>query len=102
MTLYRLMTDSAPKIRGFKEVIRSLLGAILWSRLRIIRNAIRGVDTTGIWYDHLTFKIIKKCLRPDSICIDVGCHKGDVLSVMRYYAPKGKFYAFEPLPYLYT
>ena len=58
--------------------------------------------TQNLKYDRLTKVIIKKHLRPDSNCIDVGCHKGEILDMMLKYAPKGQHFAFEPIPYLYN
>ena len=40
-------------------------------------------------------------LSPDSNCIDVGAHTGDVLREMARLAPAGRHMAFEPLPDLY-
>ena len=40
-------------------------------------------------------------LAPDSNCIDVGAHKGDVLRDMVRLAPAGRHVAFEPLPDFY-
>jgi FkbM family methyltransferase len=37
-------------------------------------------------------------LRLDSNCLDVGCHLGSVLSLMLRLAPKGRHFAFEPIP----
>ena len=37
-------------------------------------------------------------MQPDSNCIDVGCHKGEMYSMYFRYAPQGKHLAFEPLP----
>jgi FkbM family methyltransferase len=48
-------------------------------------------------YDLLTQKIIKT-LNPNSNCIDVGCHKGEILDLFVASAPWGHHYAFEPLP----
>lgn len=53
-------------------------------------------------YDFLTRKVMKHLLQPTSNCIDVGCHEGDVLKLMIKYAPKGKHFAFEPLPEFYN
>lgn len=58
--------------------------------------------TQNLKYDRLTKAIIKQRLRPDSNCIDVGCHKGEILDMMLKYAPKGQHFAFEPIPYLYN
>lgn len=35
-------------------------------------------------------------------CVDVGCHKGEILKEIVKLAPKGKHYAFEPIPDLYN
>lgn len=37
----------------------------------------------------------------DAVCVDIGCHKGKFLDAMRRAAPEGRFFAFEPIPYLY-
>lgn len=52
-------------------------------------------------YDLETFEIIRRVLRKDSNCIDVGAHKGAILKEMIKAAPLGKHLAFEPLPDLY-
>ena len=57
--------------------------------------------TKNIKYDRLTAKIIKKCVSKDSVCIDVGAHKGEILSLIQARAPKQKHYAFEPIPQYY-
>lgn len=33
--------------------------------------------------------------------MDVGCHKGEILDLILKYAPNGRHYAFEPIPYLF-
>ena len=48
-------------------------------------------------YDRLTKLILKKVLREESNCVDVGCHKGEILEQVLKYAPNGKHLAFEPL-----
>lgn len=52
-------------------------------------------------YDDMTVEICRRSVRSDSVCIDVGCAAGSVLRWMMQYAPRGKFYAFEPLPEFY-
>ncbi len=52
-------------------------------------------------YDALTLKIMQIVLEENSSFIDVGCHKGELLIEALKYAPKGKHYAFEPIPSLY-
>ena len=48
--------------------------------------------------NELTFAVIRRYLQHDSVCIDVGCHKGNILDVMIDQCPSGSFYAFEPIP----
>lgn len=57
--------------------------------------------TKNLEYDRLTRAILKKSLSPDHNCIDIGCHKGEILDLMLTYAPKGTHYGFEPIPYLF-
>ncbi len=61
-----------------------------------------GLDLTkNLRYDRLTNVILKKCLKSASNCIDVGCHKGQLLEEMINLAPSGEHFAFEPLPHLF-
>ena len=53
------------------------------------------------FYDSLTVRVMQRCLKTDSICIDVGCHEGLVLQSMLKLSPDGRFYIFEPLPELF-
>jgi FkbM family methyltransferase len=52
-------------------------------------------------YDRQTTAIIQRVCRADSNCIDVGCHKGEVLDIMRKAASQGQHFGFEPIPDLY-
>lgn len=72
-----------------KDKIKSLLH---WLKLDVTKN---------IQYDRLTALILKKVIKIDSNCIDIGCHKGEILSEMVKLSPKGKHYAFEPIPSFY-
>lgn len=58
--------------------------------------------TKNLEYDRLTESIMKRVIKRDSNCIDVGCHKGEILNSILKYAPEGKHFAFEPIPYLFT
>lgn len=71
-----------------KQLIRSVLWAL---HLDITRN---------LRYDRLTWKVMQKVLKPNSNCIDVGCHKGELLDWMLALSPDGKHFAFEPIPEL--
>lgn len=46
-------------------------------------------------------RLIVMTLAPDSNCIDVGAHRGDVLRQMVRAAPCGRHIAYEPLPHLH-
>jgi FkbM family methyltransferase len=63
--------------------------------LAVMNNA--GKNYT---YDSETFNIIST-LPQDANCIDVGCHKGDILTKIIEVASKGKHFAFEPIDELY-
>ncbi len=54
----------------------------------------------GREYDRQTRMVMKRVLVRDSICLDVGAHSGEILSMMRRFAPAGRHHAFEALPYL--
>jgi len=43
-------------------------------------------------------KAMARILKPDSNCVDVGCHIGSTLSLMVRLAPRGVHWAFEPIP----
>lgn len=49
-------------------------------------------------YDRQTKAILKKVCKPDSVCIDVGCFRGDILKAMMNAAPQAYHIAFEPVP----
>ena len=57
--------------------------------------------TKNLAYDRMTTEILQKILRQDSNCIDVGAHKGEVLTKMLEFAPEGQHFAIEPIPHLY-
>lgn len=52
-------------------------------------------------YDIQAKKVLKKVLRKNANCIDVGCHEGEFLDLFLQYAPNGIHYGFEPLPNYY-
>ncbi len=52
-------------------------------------------------YDRQAFEVMNRVLSPESCCVDIGCHKGQFLTVYMGCAPKGTHFAFEPIPYLY-
>jgi FkbM family methyltransferase len=54
--------------------------------------------TRNLRYDRATLKIMRQILKPDSNCLDVGAHKGEILEQIIRFAPKGKHIAIEPIP----
>ena len=74
---------------SIKQAIKSLLVGL---HLPITRN---------LRYDRYTLDILDRILKNDSNCVDIGCHKGEILDAIIKRSPNGHHYAFEPLPYLY-
>ena len=66
--------------------------------IRKTLNCLHLDITKNLEYDRLTKDIMKSLLKKDSCCIDVGCHKGEILDYMIKKSSKGKHYAFEPIP----
>lgn len=72
--------------------------------LNIIRSTLNFLHldlTKNLEYDRLTKAIMKKVIGRQSNCIDVGCHKGEILDVILSFSPNGKHIAFEPIPLFY-
>ena len=70
--------------------MKELLRKVLWTfHLDLTRN---------LKYDRLTWRTMKKILHKDSNCVDVGCHKGEILDWMLELSPNGTHYGFEPIP----
>jgi FkbM family methyltransferase len=44
---------------------------------------------------------MKKVIKKNHNCIDIGCHKGEILDIILENSPDGKHFAFEPIPYLF-
>jgi FkbM family methyltransferase len=51
-------------------------------------------------YDLQTRQAIRRICNTRSNCVDVGCHKGEILDYIRKVAPLGKHFGFEPIPSL--
>lgn len=74
-----------------------LIGETRW---RSILVKVGNIDKNS-YYDRMAETVMKRVLTPTSVCVDVGCHRGDVLKHMIALAPKGFFLAFEPIPDLF-
>ncbi len=72
---------------------------------KLIRNILiklRIPITKNISYDILTIRLMKKVLKNDSNCIDVGGFKGEILNEILNFSPDGNHYIFEPIPEYYV
>ena len=69
----------------------------------VLKNIIKKIFpvTHNIRYDNQTFQIMKIVLEADSTFVDVGCHKGEVFDHALKCSPKGKHFAYEPIPDLF-
>lgn len=70
--------------------------------IRLVLNFLHLDITKNLEYDRLTKLIMKKVINVGSNCIDVGCHKGEILDTIIKRSPNGLHFAFEPIPYLYN
>ena len=66
---------------------------------RRMYNSFRPISRNEL-YDRQTLEVMKRHLKDDSVCIDIGAHIGSILKEMIALAPHGTFFAFEPLPHL--
>lgn len=73
-----------------KDLVRALLQFL---HLDLTRN---------LEYDRLTRSIMEQTVRPGTNCIDVGCHKGEILDIILSLSPNGRHFAFEPIPSLFA
>ncbi len=70
--------------------------------IRLSLNFLHLDLTKNLEYDRLTKLIMKRVLHENSNCIDVGCHKGEILDSMLRFSPSGKHFGFEPIPILFN
>jgi FkbM family methyltransferase len=78
-----------------------LIGADVKDFIRKVLFSL-GLDITANQkMDRLTYLVFRRHLRPDSVAVDIGCHKGEVLEWMFRFAPEGVHFAFEPIPPLF-
>ena len=71
---------------------------------RVIKQSLWNLHldlTRNMRYDRYTYRLFESVLERNSNCIDIGCHKGEILEWMLQFAPAGEQYAIEPIPYLF-
>jgi FkbM family methyltransferase len=71
-----------------------------WARLvyRRVHSIGRPRVRQSLEYDRAMGRIMARIPQPDSSCADVGAHRGSVLEEIVRLAPRGRHFAFEPLP----
>jgi FkbM family methyltransferase len=87
-----------------KQQLRRALSTVgLEPRAVALKRAFEPAHTTQDRRDHEALAtIFAAALAPDSNCVDVGAHTGDVLAEIVRIAPRGRHIGFEPLPGLAT
>lgn len=69
--------------------------------LKKILKSLPIAFTKNQQYDQQTQQVLRRVCGPTTNCVDIGCHKGEVLELMLKYAPQGQHFGFEPIPVLY-
>jgi FkbM family methyltransferase len=92
-------------IQGLKSRLRGTwIHHAVWTYknppLKVYDGKQVGVNDRNAEYDRQTVEVMFRVLRRNSNCIDVGAHVGDILRHMVNLCPRGRHYAFEPLPHL--
>lgn len=82
------------------QKLRGTLGHRFYRHVidRLTGRRAASVSDLNAAYDRQTVEVMRRVLRPDSSCIDVGTYKGDILRHMIKIAPAGVHHAIEPLP----
>ena len=60
----------------------------------------REILLQGLRYDRQTLQVMRRHLREESSCIDIGANEGEILRHMTKLSPRGRHVAFEPIPRL--
>ena len=91
-----------PRVTGVESFTHRLRGT---SFHRLYRRAVDWLASTllhdrNATYNRQTIDVMRRLLRRDSSCVDMGAHTGDILRHMVAIAPDGSHRAFEALPHL--
>jgi FkbM family methyltransferase len=84
-----------------REGLAAFLGASNTRKLLFYIKRSLGIVDLNTRYDILTEAVLCQALTQTAVCVDVGCHCGDILQILLKQAPQGQHFAFEPLPDLY-
>ncbi len=75
--------------------------AFIIKYIKSILNFFRIYITRNQQYDAAAQRIYNRVIKSDSNCIDIGCHKGEILDQFLKFAPRGSHFAFEPIPAMF-
>jgi hypothetical protein len=81
-------------VRTPAEAAAKRMRRLLWLPKLLLHPGLREVCLE----DRRMERVVRRLVRPDSNCIDVGAHIGSTLRLLLRLAPRGRHLAFEPLP----
>jgi FkbM family methyltransferase len=85
---------------SMKRLVQRLVTGTRWEApVKRVHHALTGAK--GSLYDAQTIEVMRRVLRPDSNAIDAGAFVGGMLKHIVRFAPRGRHWAFEPLPDLH-
>lgn len=80
---------AATPVRGLTDKAKSVLRNVL--------KAMRWDLTRNLAYDRMTDEIIRRNVKSGDVCIDVGCHRGEIMDLFLKQSD-GPHWGFEPIP----
>lgn len=104
------MTDQDAHPRDFHRYLEYVRFKLIGSPLEAPMQKVRSIfkyrkmlmhpELREVMREHRYLdRILKQVIHDPMNCVDIGCHLGSVLNKMHRYSPRGKHFAFEPLPY---
>jgi len=94
---------------SFEPMARRMLERCMALKNRCVRPKPPDIPTSAampesvdknVMYDAQTIEVMRRVLKRNSNCIDVGCHEGSILREILRFSPEGTHFAFEPIPIL--
>lgn len=90
------------RVTGVESLTHRLRGTSFHRLYRRVVDWLASIllQNRNATYDRQTIEVMRRLMRRDSICVDIGAHRGDILQHMVAIAPSGTHHAFEALPHL--
>jgi len=66
------------------------------------KSIIGAIESNRGLYEQNNLKLLKRIIKPDSICLDIGANIGVISLSLSYLATQGRVISFEPSNYNYT